>query len=140
MDLYLTQSQLQQMITHVDDALPNEACGFLAGLSGRVLQVYPVTNVEKSAVRFRMDAAEQIRSITKIEQAGWNILGIFHSHPCGPQIPSEIDRGQADAYPQTVCVILSRIGPGLWHPRGFQMNNQQWVEVTLQSEGLNDQP
>ena len=138
MDLYITNSQLQQMITHVVTVLPNEGCGFLAGSSGRVLQVYPVTNMEHSPSRYRMDPEEQIHYMTAIDQVGWQMLGIFHSHPSGPPSPSEIDREQA-YYPQAVYVILSLSGTIGWQARGFRLKKKQWVEITLQIEALRSQ-
>lgn len=139
MDLHITNSQLQQIITHVVRVLPDEGCGFLAGSSGRVLQVYPITNVEHRSYRYRMDPEEQIHYMTAIDQAGWQMLGIFHSHPLGPPTPSEIDREQA-YYPQLVYMILSPSGTMCWQTRGFRLKRKQWVEVPLQIEYLRSQP
>lgn len=139
MCLFLEESHLQQMFIHVTSVLPHEGCGLIAGSSWHVRRVYPITNIEKSPIRYRMDPREQIRTMIAIEQARWELLGIFHSHPCGPETPSVTDQEQA-YYPETVSVILSRSSTMTWQARGFQLAEQKWVEVELNSYDLNGHP
>ena len=83
------------MEEHTRASLPREACGVLAGECGRVHWVEPITNIEDSHDRFRMDPQEQLDVMLRIEDEGLQLLGIYHSHPNGPDELSERDRIEA---------------------------------------------
>ena len=127
--LTLTKEQLQKMIAHVDSHAPLEACGLLAGLDSKVESVLEVTNQAQSRVRYVMDPIEQLKSFEWIESNGLELIGIFHSHPTGPETVSPTDIAQA-AY-AVVHVILARVD-GLWRARGFWMEDGKYREVALQ--------
>jgi proteasome lid subunit RPN8/RPN11 len=127
--LTLTEKQLQQMISHVDLHAPLEACGLLAGRNSRVECVIEVTNQAQSAVRFEMDPIQQFKAFEWIEANGLDLVGIFHSHPAGPETVSPTDVAEA-AY-EVVHIILARVD-GVWHPRGFWIKDGSVSEVDLQ--------
>jgi len=127
--LTLTQEQLQKMIAHVNSHVPFEACGLLAGRNSKVESVLEVTNQAQSEVRFVMDPIEQLNAFEWIESNGLDLIGIFHSHPAGPETVSPTDI--ADAAYAVVHVILARTN-GAWHARGFWIENEKYNEVTLQ--------
>ena len=102
----LSQAQLSEMIAHVRAGLPNEACGLLGGLNSRVCKVYPVENVDHSPVHYTMHPTIQVRTMVAIEEVGWELLSIYHSHPNGPATPSATDVARA-YYPEVVYIILS---------------------------------
>ena len=126
--LSLTKEQLQQMIAHVDSHAPLEACGLLAGIDSKVETVLEVTNQAQSAVRFVMDPIEQLNAFEWIESNGQELIGIFHSHPTGPETVSPTDIAQA-AYP-VVHIILARVDNN-WRARGFWIKDGKYDEVTL---------
>ena len=128
--LTLTKEQLQKMIAHVDSCAPLEACGLLAGLNSKVETVLEVTNQAQSEVRYVMDPIQQLNAFEWIESNGLDLIGIFHSHPTGPETVSPTDIAQA-AY-AVVYVILARVD-GFWRARGFWITNGEYYnEVTLQ--------
>ena len=127
--LTLTKEQLQKMISHVDLYAPLEACGILAGLNSKVESVLEVTNQAQSAVRFVMAPSEQLKAFEWIESNGLDLIGIFHSHPAGPETVSATDIAEA-AY-EVVHVILARV-EGAWRARGFWIENGAASEVELQ--------
>lgn len=135
--LSLTNEQLQQMIAHVDAHLPMEACGLLAGRGFSVESVLVVANQAQSPVRYVMDAIEQLNAFEWIDSQGLDLVGIFHSHPTGPETVSPTDI--ADAAYDVVQVILARAN-GIWHPRGFWIENNSYYEVTLQIGSSSNQP
>ncbi|MBK6793274.1 MAG: M67 family metallopeptidase [Anaerolineales bacterium] len=135
--LSLTQEQIQQMIAHVDAHLPYEACGLLAGRGSSVENVLMVTNQAQSPVRYLMDPIEQLHAFEWIEAQGLDLLGIFHSHPTGPETVSPTDIAEA-AY-DVVYVIVSRSN-GIWHTRGFWIQDAAYNEVTLQIDSTSNQP
>jgi len=127
--LTLTKEQLQKMISHVDLHAPLEACGILAGLNSKVESVLEVTNQAQSVVRFVMAPSEQLKAFEWIESNGLDLIGIFHSHPAGPETVSPTDIAEA-AY-EVVHVILARV-EGAWRARGFWIEDGAASEVELQ--------
>ena len=128
--LILTRSQWQAMRRHVSRRAPLEACGLLAGKNERVEMTIGIPNAERSPVRYRMDAGAQWRAFQRIEAVGLELLGIYHSHPNGPEHPSPIDIAEA-LYP-VVQVLCFRVD-GRWRRRGFQIQGGNVIEINLQS-------
>jgi len=127
--LTLTQEQHQKMLAHVESQLPLEACGLLAGRDSKVETVLEVTNQARSSLRFTMDPIEQLNAFEWIDSNDMELIGIFHSHPTGPETVSPTDITEA-AY-AVVYVILARSND-TWHTRGFWIENGKFSEVPLQ--------
>jgi proteasome lid subunit RPN8/RPN11 len=117
------------MTEYVASRVPLEACGLLAGRDDRVEKMIGVQNQAQSPVRFVMDPYEQLRAFEWIESNRLDLLGIFHSHPAGPETVSPTDMAEA-AY-EAVHVILSWNGGG-WIARGFWIENGAATDVTLE--------
>ena len=117
------------MLYHVDSHIPLEACGLLAGTDNRVEKVIEIRNQAQSPVRFVMDPYEQLQSFEWIESHGLGLIGIFHSHPAGPETTSATDIAEA-AY-EVVYLIWSR-NQEHWKVRGFWIENGSATEVPLQ--------
>ena len=115
----------REMLAHIESQLPLEACGLLAGKNDRVEKVFLVRNQAQSPVRFVMDPYEQLRAFEWIDSHGLDLLGIFHSHPTGPETVSATDIAEA-AY-EAVHIVCARVD-GAWRPRGF------WIEGGLVTE------
>jgi proteasome lid subunit RPN8/RPN11 len=126
--LQLSHGQFAEMQAHVQGCLPEEACGLLAGLDGVVREVIPVQNQARSPFRFQMDPHEQLRAFQHIESRGWELLGIFHSHPAGPPGPSATDIAEA-AY-DVVHIIWSRDN-ATWQAGGFRIQDGAASKVEL---------
>ena len=116
------------MLYHVDSHIPLEACGLLAGTDNRVEKVIEVRNQAQSPVRFMMDPYEQLKAFDWIESNRLDLLGIFHSHPAGPETASATDIEEATY--EVVYLIWSRI-EDRWQARGFWIVNGEAIEVTL---------
>ena len=119
------------MRRHVAAQAPLEACGLLAGTGERVEAVLRVRNAAQSAVRFRMDPQEQLQAFEWIEEHGLELVGIFHSHPAGPETASVTDIAEA-AY-DVVQVIWART-QGVWTARAFWIENGQANEIPLKMD------
>lgn len=126
--LKLKPEHMKAMHRHVSAQAPLEACGLLAGRHSSVEKVLRVRNAEQSPVRFRMDAQEQYNAFQWIDAQGLDLVGIFHSHPSGPETASATDIAEA-AY-EVVHVIWSRTGRS-WKARGFWIEKGQPIEVEL---------
>lgn len=118
------------MLSQVKREAPLEACGILAGLNDHSVEVIPVTNILASPVAYRMDPKEQLQAMLLIEENGWDMLGIYHSHPAGPASPSASDISKAH-YPDSVYLILSP-GDSEWICRGFTIDEMGVNEVQIE--------
>lgn len=126
--LTLRKHHCHEMRAHVEQQVPLEACGLLAGKNDQVEQVLRVRNQAQSAVRFVMDPHEQLRAFDWIESNGLELVGIFHSHPAGPAAASATDIAEA-AY-EVVHLIWSRTRSD-WRARGFWIEQGRAIEVLL---------
>ncbi|MBI3161330.1 MAG: M67 family metallopeptidase [Chloroflexi bacterium] len=127
--LTLTKRQLDHMIAHVRAQAPLEACGLLAGKDSTVESILIVANQAQSPVRFVMDPIGQLTAFDWIDSNGLDLVGIFHSHPSGPETVSPIDVAEA-AY-AVVHVVLAPMDTQ-WRARGFWIENGDFSEVVLQ--------
>jgi proteasome lid subunit RPN8/RPN11 len=127
--LILKKDHWQEMLHYVDRHLPLEACGLLAGTGNQVEKVIKVRNQLQSPVRFVMDPYEQLKAFDWIESNGFDLLGIFHSHPAGPETASATDILEATY--EVIHVIWSRIEDH-WQVRGFWIEDGEASEVSLQ--------
>lgn len=117
------------MSEHVQAYRLEEACGLLGGRGGDVRMVLPVANVLRSRTRYRMDPEGQLAAMTRIEEEGEEIVGIYHSHPGGPPHPSETDLLE-DAYPEAVQLIWFPSAQG-WECRAFRLEGRRFVPVGI---------
>ncbi len=92
-----------EMMAHVLSEPMLEMCGLLAGRDGVVDRVWPVPNALHSPVAYLMDGPEFAEAMIGCE---FEPLGIFHSHPAGPPVPSPTDVAEA-AYPDSIYVVIS---------------------------------
>ncbi len=126
----LTQSQYQALLNQMQAAYPLEACGLLAGRENKVAHLYPISNIRKSPVEYEMDPTEQLAAMMDLEDRGWELIGIYHSHPHGPQVPSPTDVAQA-YYPEAAYIIVSlsgHDGPGV---RAFTITSGEVGEIPI---------
>jgi len=114
------------MMAHVLSDPTLEMCGLLSGREGVVDRVWPVPNAWHSPVAYRMDGPEFTEAMIGCE---FEPLGIFHSHPDGPPVPSPTDIAQA-AYPESIYVVISlqTTSPSV---RAFRIVVEQVTEVKL---------
>jgi len=116
--LHLTSQQWHTLLAHLQAHLPEEAGGLLAGRSGVVHQVYCLENIEHSPVAYLLDPHQQVQAMVEIEMNGWELCGIFHSHPAGPPQPSPTDVAQA-YYPEAIYLVCAPDADGQWQGQGF---------------------
>lgn len=127
--LMIADSQLREILDHVERAVPNEACGLLAGQDEHVEKIIPVRNQAESPVRFVMDPYEQLKAFQWMDDNHLNLLGIFHSHPAGPETVSPEDVAEA-AY-EVIQVIISPAESG-WKARAFWIEHGESFEVPIE--------
>jgi proteasome lid subunit RPN8/RPN11 len=104
--VYIARAFVDEMVRHALAERPNEACGMVAGIGNRATKVYTATNAEKSPVRYLMEPRDQLRIMRDIEDHGWDLLGIFHSHTHTAAYPSQTDVSLA-YYPDALYILVS---------------------------------
>ncbi|HEU5329587.1 MAG TPA: M67 family metallopeptidase [Thermomicrobiales bacterium] len=98
-----TAEQGAMIARHGERGYPNEICGFLLGTrtdgTATVREVVPVENhweaLDERRRRFMIAPEDFLREERRAREAGWEILGFYHSHPDHPARPSETDREAA---------------------------------------------
>ena len=110
--LTLPVSVAEEMLAHAGSELPNEACGLLAGdlLTGRASAFHPARNAEESPLRYDVHPDDLVRIVFGIEDAGEDLVGIFHSHTHTPAVPSPTDLRTAQ-YPDAFYVLATLSEP-----------------------------
>jgi proteasome lid subunit RPN8/RPN11 len=121
-----------EIVAHAQAGLPNEACGILAGRDGRVERFFPAQPDEPSPYYYRIESRDQIRIMNAIDDAGLDLLGIYHSHTSSPAYPSRTDAEQA-FWPDAVYVIVSLAG-GDADVRGYRIHDMSITEEALRVE------
>lgn len=87
----LQKEHLQAMIDHALADAPVECCGVLAGKDGNVASVERARNREGSPYRFSIDPLEFKRLSDRLEEAGLEVLGTYHSHTGSEAVVSPTD-------------------------------------------------
>lgn len=131
--LCLSQELAAQILAHAQQGYPEEVCGLVAGRSGCATQVHPGRNISPTpCVAYELDHDTLARMID-FEDAGLELVAIYHSHPAGPEVPSATDIARA-AYPDAVYLIVSFAEPIRPVMRGFRIVEGQVWEVELRGE------
>ncbi|HEX3873346.1 MAG TPA: M67 family metallopeptidase [Solirubrobacteraceae bacterium] len=125
----IPQSMYDEIVAHAVADKPNECCGMIAALEGRAVQVYRATNTAHSPLKYEIDGLEQYRIQSAIEDAGWDLGAIYHSHTRSPPVPSQTDINLA-FYPDTLYVIVGVHGPEP-EVRAFRIVDAEVEEVEL---------
>ncbi len=71
---------------------PNECCGVIAANGdGRPVKVFAMKNADASPATYRLDGKEQLRVFDELDEQGWDMWAIYHSHTHSEAYPSETD-------------------------------------------------
>lgn len=106
---------------------PNEACGLLATRDGEVIKVFRMTNAAASPLRYELDPREQLAVQRKIDEEGWQLGGVFHSHTRTSAYPSPTDIRLAFEDVPYVIVSLATEPAAL---KAFRIRKRQWTDET----------
>ena len=86
---------------------PNECCGVIAANGdGRLVKVFPMKNADASPATYRLDGMEQLHVFDELDDRGWELWAIYHSHTHSDAYPSGTDRRLA-FYPDAWYMVLS---------------------------------
>jgi proteasome lid subunit RPN8/RPN11 len=123
-------SMVDELVMHAREKSPDECCGMVASDDGRAVRVYRATNAAASPLRYEIDGLEQYRIQTEIEDHGWQLGAIYHSHTRSAPYPSQTDINLA-FYPDSLYIIVGLAGdePDV---RAYRIVEGRVEEVELQ--------
>lgn len=124
-ELRLPAALAGDMIEHCVAGRPNEACGLLATAGGAIVKVFRMSNAAGSPVRYSLDPKEQFAAYQKIEDEGWELGGVFHSHTHTEAYPSPTDVRMATEDVPYVIVSLASEPPTI---RAFRILKENWTD------------
>ncbi len=108
--LHLPPELARQIISHALAGYPEEVCGLVSGKDGVAMAVHPGRNISPTPrTTFELDHETLAKQI-EFEEAGLELVAIYHSHPHGPAFPSETDVERA-AYPDAFYLICDLADP-----------------------------
>lgn len=128
--LILADAIRVQLIEHALADAPIEACGVLVGPAGagyRPARHIPMVNAAASTSRFECDTQETIDVWQAVEDAGDEVIAVYHSHPDAPAYPSVVDKRWGR--PDVLHVIVSPRDRLQAQVRAFDLSDGGCVEV-----------
>lgn len=112
MRLRIAPALLGAIERHCQGAYPREAAGLLFGTDEgqirSVTEIKPLENAfeeSEQGHRYLIDPREMMEADEQADRMGTAIIGVFHSHPDHPALPSEFDR--RNAWPWLIYTITS---------------------------------
>lgn len=101
-----------ELVAHARAEVPNEACGILSGSleTGVATAYHPARNADASPYVYTVHPEDLVRIVFGIEDAGEDLLAIFHSHTHTPAVPSPTDRRSAQ-YPEAFYLLATLSDP-----------------------------
>jgi proteasome lid subunit RPN8/RPN11 len=112
--LALPRQVVDELVALAYERYPYECCGLLAGdpIDGRATTFAACRNAAESARVYTLDPLDHLRAERAAEAAGWEIIGVVHSHTHTEPYPSPTDIAQApDPSWHYVIVGLKRGSP-----------------------------
>lgn len=131
--VYLQAKYVNEMFNHASQDDPNECCGILAGEAGEVKKLYRMTNPEASPYRYRMDSKELLNVYNDIDDQGWEILAIYHSHTHSEAYPSATDIRLA-TWPDSLYLLISLLDKQNPILRAFHIQNGEVSEESIETD------
>jgi proteasome lid subunit RPN8/RPN11 len=133
--LVVSNQLIERINDHVEKAYPEEGAGFLIGNEGEVKEILPLSNAREDAARhnrFLITPEEYLKAELKAEGLGLSLIGVFHSHPDCPNVPSEYDREWAQPF---FSYLITRVNSGkAIENRSWKLTDDrlQFVEEKIQ--------
>jgi proteasome lid subunit RPN8/RPN11 len=118
--MIVLENDVQKIIVQeAVEAYPDECCGFLYGhedSSGRrfITQAHIAANVKDGDKRRRFEISphDYLEAERYAEEQQIELLGVYHSHPDHPAIPSEHDRAAAQPFFSYIIISVNNKEPG----------------------------
>jgi proteasome lid subunit RPN8/RPN11 len=124
LSLHIPSPLLDEIHSHGEKSYPEEGVGLMMGYEKDgiryVAQLLYVDNAREESARhnrYLITAEDMLRGENEAETLGLNIVGIFHSHPDHPNIPSDFDRENAIPWYSYLITSVAK---------GIAIESQSW--------------
>jgi proteasome lid subunit RPN8/RPN11 len=110
--IYIPSSVEKQLINDALRTFPDECCGFLLGYEKRderlVEEIIIVNNSKEGDKRrrFEITPTDYLKAEAYADTNGLTLLGVYHSHPNHPPVPSEHDRVVAQPFFSYIIIAV----------------------------------
>jgi [CysO sulfur-carrier protein]-S-L-cysteine hydrolase len=135
----ISQQLLDDLLAHVLEDPANELCGVVAveedGFepgAACARGVYRAANLHASPLRFEIGGPELLRLHNAIEERGWRIGAIYHSHVRSEPYPSQTDINYAAGWEGVEWIIVGLRDGRLPEVRSYLIERGVVREVPLQ--------
>ena len=142
MSIHIPKSLVEQINKHGEQDYPHECCGFLYGrVSGEEryiteLRMQSNEREDSRENRFLISPDEFMQAERYARKTGLDMLGVYHSHPDHPAIPSEFDREHAWPWYTYLIVNVGKGKAGVL--KGWQLREDRSsyneLELTIEEE------
>lgn len=126
----VTRAVLAKILEEARRAAEQECCGLLAGRDGAITRALPAYNALASATAYEIAPEELFRLFREMRTQGSDLLGIYHSHPRGENVPSRTDIERA-YYPDAAYFIISPAPCALRPVRAFRIRDARATELSI---------
>lgn len=133
----LDSAALRDIENYAKKSYPRECCGLLIGTNAserKIVEVRPTknTNMDRAHDRFSIDGREFAKIDRDVAKRGLQIIGIYHSHPDHPAVPSAYDSENAwGGYSYIIAAV----------EKGEVVDTRSWVfdeeEKQFKEEAMN---
>ncbi|MGH2697634.1 MAG: Mov34/MPN/PAD-1 family protein [Actinomycetota bacterium] len=120
----ISRELADEMVQHCAEGRPNEACGMLAAKAGEMVRVFRMANASRSPVRYSLEPSEQLAVYNTLDEQGWELGGVFHSHTHTEAYPSPTDIRLASEDVPYVIVSLASEPASI---RAFRILKPDWL-------------
>ena len=125
----LPRSVYDGIIAHAREGKPEEICGILRGRAGRATELYRARNLAEDKIdNYDVDPQTLLKQF-EFEEAGDEMVAIYHSHPVSAAYPSATDAWNAH-YPETYYLICSLEFDDAPVIRAFRME-PEWPDADI---------
>lgn len=129
MNVQLPQTIYAEIIAHAREGKPEEICGVLRGRGLVAEALFRGQNVAEDRVNNYAVDQQTLLLQFKFEDAGDEMMGVYHSHPISVAYPSATDAWNAH-YPDSIYLICSLEFDDSPVIRAFRMT-PQFLELEL---------
>jgi proteasome lid subunit RPN8/RPN11 len=127
----LSEEHRAAIARHAEADHPEECCGLLLGSFGDegrkvVRDLLPISNAREAEARhnrFLIGPMEMLRGEREARARGLDVVGIYHSHPDCPAVPSQFDLDHA--WPVYSYIIVTATAAGAGDLRSWELRENR---------------
>ncbi len=141
MNIYISADILDQIQSHGENTYPNEGAGLMLGKEEnskrtieKLLFLENAREEENQHNRYLITVEDMLWGEKEADRLNSSILGIFHSHPDHPNLPSEYDREFAIPWYSYLITSINNgkaAGSRCWRLRDDRLSFSEEIIQTL---------